>query len=213
MALWDALTGRILHFNTTKKQANDYVCKHLKLFVSSRVRDRPDGEATLIYTRNALYSYYCGTSGFFSDNVTGDLSYYKDAIFSLNMHGYLNLISALHTGQIVTMYLAGDQESPNERGWFLLQADGICEMYGRPPNYIDEWINRLDWIAESDEDLASRLAFKVYDEIAVILGLPQNDIVHNRIWDVVSLECALAAKRFFDDNRWNDWVEGELAAH
>lgn len=212
MALWDAITGKILHFNTTKVQANHKVCTALKTFVSSRLPNYPKGEKLFVQGRNELYAFYLGATGFISCNVDDSLAKYKRGLFSLNVHNYLCLISALHMGYVVAMYLS-ERESPAARNWFYLLSEGICDMYCRADNYAVEWFNRLDWICENEEAIGGRLSYKVYDEIAPILGLPQNDPIECATWSSILTECVRCRKVLHDQADWNTEVETELAAH
>jgi hypothetical protein len=212
MALWDALTGKIYHFNKTKEQATHRVRTALKTFVSSRLPKYPTGERMFLQGRNALYAYYMASTMFFSHNLDGSLAKYKKAIFSLNVHNYLCLLSALHTGHIVGVYL-GERHSKAAESWFYLLSEGICDIYRRPDNYMAEWVNRLEWIAESEEVIATRLSFKVFDEIATILGLPQSDLVECLTWSQIGVECARYMRILFDQPNWADTVEAEVSAY
>ena len=217
MALWDALTGKIFRFNKMKDEANHQVCTALRTFISSRLPEYPTGERFFLQGRNALYAFYLGANGFLSDHIDGTLAKYKQAISSLSVHNYLCLVSALHMGHVVSAYLWERDNEGNDsaaaRSWFLLLTEGVCEIYGRPYSYGAEGVNRLQWLAESPEHTAMRLTFRIYDEIAPILGLPQNDPIECLNWDLVRVQCAGRMRALHDRPDWGKLVDAEVAAH
>ena len=212
MALPDTLTGTNLHFGEMKKRTNHQVCTALKTYVSSRLPEFPGGEDTLVRERNALYAFFSGAQEVLSENLGSSLARYKPALLPLDLHDHLCLISALHTGHVVTEYLT-ERESSAAANWFFDLARGICDIYGRPDSYMADWLDSLDWISESDQTVQARLEFKVYKEIGPILGLPEDSLRDCATWGVIGMECARWMRVAFDDPGWNEVVETELASH
>ncbi len=90
MSIWDALGGKIWHWNMTKQEANHQVCLGLKTFVSSRLPQYPNAEKTFVGARNALFSYNLGSSDFLSTNLDDSLVEYKKALFGLARVGHID---------------------------------------------------------------------------------------------------------------------------
>ncbi len=211
MAPLYTLSERMLHFNKTRRRANSEVHSALKAYVSLGLQEFPGGEDTLVRERNALYAFFSGAEEVLSESLEDSLVRYEPAVLSLDLEGHLNLISALHMGHAVTEYLS-ERESSSAADWFYTMARGICGIYRRPDSYMADWLERLDWIVESDDNVKPRTEFTVYEEIGPILGLPPDSLSDCAVWAVIGLECARWMRVAFDDPGWNEGVEAKLAS-
>ena len=214
MALWDALTGKILHWNNVKEEANQRVCGVMKTFVSSRLTAYPGSEQVFTQARNVLVAQYLGTIEEISSDLDNAFAKYKKPLFSLNVNGYLRLICALHMGHEVGMFIGEQDASKQEKDiWFAIIVKGIVDMYRCPTSYSDRWFHRIPYIAEPGTPNASRLAMSIYDEIAPILGLPQNDVYEGTFWFGVMRNCTVRARHLLDMPTIDQLVQGVITAY
>jgi len=193
---WDRITS----------EADSHVCTVLKTFVSSRLQDNPTGEKMFLLGRDALYAYFCGATSYISSQLDGELARYKSQLLSLQSSSYLKLLCALHTSHVVTMLLA-NPTSQKEQSWFYLLSEGICDIYNQPDEYMRDWFESLQYLADGP---STRIAYRTYDEIAPILKLSPNDPREVLSWGPIQLECVSAMRRLFDDPEWRASIDAKL---
>ncbi len=219
MALWDVLSGQVYRWNSMKAEALDRVCKGLKPFVSSRLAQYPDSAEWFTQARNNLFAFYLSTSQAIGQLLDTDFARFTERFYSFRPDDYLRFISAFHMRSIIATY------SQREKPWYDLMTDGIVEMYGKKPAYLDGWHNYAEWYRNelpTREGAALRLASRLYAEIAPLLGLAQSlpaplgpgaDIHAEMYFYTLGHEFAMRADRVFKQPTWAQAVEGELAGH
>jgi hypothetical protein len=212
MSFWDAVTGKNLRFNTMHQEATRRVCVSLNGFILTQMEGQPAMHAALIDARNTLFAYYLATSSKISAGLDRSLVNYKSAILSMDVGAFMALLSALNTGHVLSTCV-GRCDGPRGRGWLLLLLDALASMYAHKRTFTDTWLKKLEWITESEDALAGRLYFQIYDEISPLLGLPESDYKECTLWAAFATDCLHAARLGYDDRDWNTAVEREFAVH
>jgi hypothetical protein len=208
MAFWNMRTAD-RQWTEMKLEANRRVCTVLRSFVSTRLIRYPGWEEYFTQARNCLYAYYTAASGHLSDNLDTDLVKYKSNLLSLNADNYLRLVCPLHMQFIVASYLPkrGDADQDS---WFFLLSEGVGDMYSRRQRYIMDWYSRLEWFSDP-EHCSTRLAYKGYDEIAPILGLPESDPIECIKWFQTGIHIAQRTQNILHTSDWHQAVERGIA--
>ncbi|MGD0654916.1 MAG: hypothetical protein ABSA16_11265 [Thermoguttaceae bacterium] len=202
----DYTTEINIHWNKMQVEADHKVCVSLASFVSERVLTYPKDEKAFIEARNQLYAYYSGAMSCLSATLQHPHFPYKEQLSSLNAKDYLFLICSLHTHFEISLFLTRRNER-NAEQWLNIMLDGICEMYGRPFSYFEDWYDKLHWFTENE----NRVVIKMYDEIKSILNLPVDYLVEPMRWMQLSIAIAEGAKSIREQPNWSKLVDDRLA--
>jgi len=162
-----------------------------------------------VATRNHLFAYYFGAQIYVNNHLNGELKDYRSVLMGMNANTYLHFLSWFHAGDVVATYLAfADQ--PAAQGRLYLELEGVSEMYGRSHQFFKEWLSRLEFITESDDSVGARLAFQVFDGVAPLLGLSQNDAIKCMFWAEIGSEFSSYMTQCEEQPGWDEGAAGEI---
>jgi hypothetical protein len=212
MSLWDAVSGKVYHWNSTKGEAVKRVCKGLKPYVSSRLAEYPNLREELTKARNSLFAYFISASSVISSLVAAENTVehqHKDRFYSLNADLFLRFIRAFHSHHVTIFY-----SPPERRSLLYLMSDGIVEMYAPPSGYMEKWLSNVGSIQTDPAKALFTLEGQLYGEIAPILGLPEEENIIDRMhWGSLQRFFTEAQKEIYNRPGWGETVEAELASH
>jgi hypothetical protein len=75
--------------------------------------------------------------------------------------------------------------------------DGVAALYCKSPSYTDGWVEFLQE-NKAHEAFASRLGYRRYDEIAIVMNEKRNDPVEMLFWGDVWIDMAKCARAVYD---------------
>jgi hypothetical protein len=155
MGLWNAVTGKVWHWNTTRLEVHQIVYPRLHAFPAQKV-----------YTRNWIYAYYASFFSTFGHMMFGELPEIQDRdylsrIKSINKNGFLSLLSAYFSDSAVRLFAGQAGDLHHLGACFLIEA-GL--LYGRDRLYISQ---RLELYDRCDNITSTGL---LRNELALVLG-------------------------------------------
>jgi hypothetical protein len=210
-SFWNVVTGRTLNWNKMREEANARVLAALRKFAPARSGKYP--EHALQQCRNLRYAFYSAAEIYFVNYAEKELPDNVERLYSLNASSYLCLICAFETSMSTLLFLSKPERIDGEP-WYLLDLESIRDTYDRPASYAQDWYDKRGWIMEAD-NWKARLGFRLYDEIAPILGLETNTInatLQSIVWFTTAHSCLEVAAEMYASPRWNEEVEFSLRA-
>ncbi|NLY01703.1 MAG: hypothetical protein GXY83_36930 [Rhodopirellula sp.] len=203
MALWDAFSGKILHWNRMRLEVHKIIYPRLQQYKA---------EEHMI--RDYLFAGYAPFYDAFGKVVFGDDAKirardYAGRIKSVNAQGLMNLVSAYFLDHVVRWFSASDEDEGEDvtlRKWVGAKLMGrACLLYGKEDVYAAQ---RMAVFSHGNREMS---AWLFRSEVALVLGLdPASD------WDMapsyaVQTEldgCTYSLARTVD---WNDHVTSVLS--
>jgi len=180
----------------------------LQPFVASRLPRYPRNEQAFTVARNRLYAYHFGAGARLSLLLDHPPFPWKKELQDLSVAGCLSIVCSMHASvEVATICRSSAEERAS--GWGVLMLDGICEMYGRGSRYRDDWLNKVDWIAEN----LLRMDGRLYDEIYPVLGLPPvGSLSDGMFWRRTAIGIAEGSLELVNRPEWSGFVDSKLAA-
>jgi hypothetical protein len=157
MALWDALTGKVYHWNTTRLEARRVVQARLQMFP-------PNNEAVRDFLFAHYYAFNCILGELlFSEAPDIRSRRYIDRVKSLNHNDLNNMAAESFCELMVNNYSNSQDEKIRDVGFKLILSG--CSVYGRVAQDVQRWI---DVYLPSDLEAAAGL----YGcEVAKVMGI------------------------------------------
>jgi len=210
MALWDAVTGKIYRWNSTKSEANKIVFSGLRAFILEKYTENPDLKDLFLSIRDEVYGYYAGSTYATEVNLDDLLKDYRSAIYDISVDGFLAFNSTLNMAH-VTLRLLNDPESQAAMGRYVLHSEAICAMYRRPPTFLTDWQGRLDYLADI-EGRGVRYSRILNDELRPYLATSRNDARPVVLLPHLALQSAECMDGYVNLPHWRAIVEERIGS-
>jgi hypothetical protein len=197
MALWDALSGKVWHWNSTRLEVHRTVYPRLQTYPP-----QPHGYRDFIY---AGYFAFFTTFGnlVFSELPEIRARNYVGRLKSVNSTGFLNLAASYFCDLVVSLFASCPQEDLRKFG-----ASAIfhaCQIYGRDQDYAARWLNAF---ADIDVNRAGSL---LGSEVALVLGLDVTSELDMLPWIAIRKDIQSRAMACVKQPEWNYGVTRELS--
>jgi len=210
MSFWDVVSGRTYRWNQMTCEAKDENLKQLRAYIDRKVGEQgEEGRPAFTGLSRLVYTYYTAAEYTICDSLDTGLKPLRKQLVGLSSQGFRYLICAFAAAHIL-LKLWDDQE--NAEYWTEM-ARAACIMSGIDSfaleRYLGEWyqcFNGLDDIGEeADGSLAVRLRHKRYEHIAVILGLPVDNmstLLSTLFWVPHSFGIAAMTSSLLEQPEW-----------
>ena len=197
MGLWDALSGKVWHWNTTRLEVHQVVYPRLQSYPAEKhtIRD-------LLF---ASYFAFFDIFGrlVFSENPEIRARNYIGRLKSVNKNGFMNLASSYFCDSALRVFAGSQDEVLRSLGAHLVVQ--ACLLYGRDQLYAAQ---RLDVFANINVDMSARF---LGGEVAIVLGLDPTSERDMHPWFAIRDEMEAFAFACIRQPDWNKEVTRELS--
>lgn len=216
MSLWDALSGKVYRWNTMTAEARVATYAGLNSFIRAMPQMSPADHRALSGYRDALFALRWGAMSIPDSILNSDDDFcesVKPRLYSLTSFNYRALLASFGMTIVSSRLLAAANEEDIEKhlAVWAFMAKGTSAMYGRAPDYVDNWISHVAFIREAPDDGSAmmRLAGKLGDEATLILGL-RNDPITASILLKYAHHANLRALEIVKHPQFRETVDAEL---
>lgn len=157
MGLWDALSGKVWHWNLTRLEVHQGVYPRLQSYPAEQ-----HGIRDFLFANYFAFFDIFGRL-VFSEDPEIRARNYVGRVKSVNKNGFMNLASSYFCDSAVRVFAGSQDEVLRDLGAHLIVQ--ACLLYGRDQLYAAQ---RLEVYANLDGDLSARL---LGSELALVLGL------------------------------------------
>jgi hypothetical protein len=140
-----------------------------------------------------LASYYLGCINVFEQSMIGSgrLAPKAEAIARLSFRNLHDLCAALHAYEVMAKAVRS-----NNQHYAMVYMDGVAALYQKDPSYVESWLGFLGENRNSDA-FASRLLYRQYDEIGIVMNGKPNDPSEVMFWGGVIMDVSISAKSVY----------------
>jgi hypothetical protein len=197
MALWDAFSGKVWHWNSTRLEVHKLVFPRLQLY-----------DRELHVVRDLLFaSYYAFFDTFgriaFSDEPELRARNYASRIKAINRNGFLSLVSGYTCNVATRLFASNDDQDLSGLGVKLIVDAN--RIYGRDQLYTAQ---RLEVYSRSDTTLSAAL---LSNEVASVLGLDARSDWEMNPWIESQERVAALTLACYQQDGWNLAVTRDLS--
>ncbi len=197
MGLWDALSGKIWHWNTTWLKVHQHVYPRLQAFAVEKHGIRDFLYASYFAFHRTLSALvFCKHPNIRGGNYIGKLR-------SVNKIDLMNIASSYFCDSIVLMISGPQDEAQRNLGSYLIVE--ACLLYDRDQSYANQ---RLEVYGNAEADTSARL---LCSEIALVLGLDPTSEWDMYPWLPIRQEMDTFRIDCMNEPDWNERVTKELS--
>ena len=197
MGLWDALSGSVWHWNSTRTEVHRVVFPRLQGYQTDQ-----------ILIRDVLFAHYvaffeCLGQLVFSEHPEIKSRKYAVRIKSVNKIGFMNLASSYVCDSTVRLFADSPDSVLQDLGAHVIFH--ACLLYNRDELYKSQ---RIQVYANRDRNLSARL---LASEVALVLGLDATSERDMFPWFAIQEQIEAAAANCLRDPDWSRNVTHELS--
>ena len=197
MALLDALSGKVWHWNATRLEV------HKELF--PRFRSVPSEKE---FFRNFFFAYYCSFFCVFGELVFSEspnvrARSYTGRIKSLNKHSFVNMIASYFSDSLTRCFSCSESEEMRNGGACLLLDS--CMLLGKDRSYAER---RFATYVNGD---TTESVIQLIADISYIMGLDSGSEWEMAPWLMIRDEIESRTEGYCSVDNWCGLVSRELS--
>ena len=197
MGLFDALSGKVWHWNTTRVEVHKELFPRFKAFPPQAP-----------HIRDYLFAYYTGFFKVFGDLVFSEAPElrarkYIERVKAINKRGLITLITSYLCDSVVRNFSASGSENFRNFGPDLIQH--VCTLLSRDQFYA---MQRRAVYEQADSYLSVKL---LINDIVSVLGLDPNSEWEIAPWLIARDQIEAIAPWCYKGPNWHDDVTKELS--
>jgi hypothetical protein len=156
MGLWDALSGKIYHWNAVKVEVHREIYPRLKMLSSDMTE-----------FKQVIFAHYVGFFYLLTEMAFNDESDFRawnlsSRLKQLNKDAIISIISIILSDLLISLLAAVDDESrENGRDWLIY----TCAIFGRDRSFTEEKVRLYDL---ADATSSAQIMKK---DLSLVLGL------------------------------------------
>jgi hypothetical protein len=210
MSFWEGISGQIYNWNQVKIETKAENLKELRAYIAGKIREHGD-EARPTFTRigRLIYTFYGSEECVINRLLDTDLNHLRKSFFALNSQQFRYLICVFCIDHIFVKLWIDQTHSD----YWTEMARLACIMSGikgvSADHYLENWSQCYVGLADTGDEalgyLGARLTHKVYEHIAPILGLPNDDrnvIMSSFFWRPIATYFADTTSRLLELPEW-----------